>query len=506
MKVSATPRTRGLRAVLVVGAFLFGVPAVGGWAAQAKERRELRYGVYLLGSRIGESTVKQSPTQFKGRSATRIDSKTTIKIVVMGEVSQQIDLTHILDERATPLFLTMKMASSGNVTTVAASFFPDRVECTIDSQGTKSKKVVPIPKGVSLVADPQMVGEKAGKGKKLKPGTKLRVHFFEPMTLQILPLDLEVLREEPIEIDGKKVGATVVKTTNPISGESTDWLADDGTLLQEENRLGMRLVQEAKAPATVAGAYQPPVDFLLATSVKTTTQIQEPRAVKYLRVRISGIPEARFVLRDARQQAQIEPGAAPLTADYEVTAAVPDDAERPNTAVPASPRPRGSASQPFLAPAPYLEVDDPRIRKQAAEIAAGEKDALIIARRVRAWVHGHMKAQTNIGVIRSATNVLESGEGVCRDYATLFAALARAAGVPTRLCAGIVFFKEGFYYHAWNECRVGGPDGPWVPFDSTLPDDFVDATHIKFSEGDPTSMFQAVRVVGQLKAEILEYR
>ena len=34
----------------------------------------------------------------------------------------------------------------------------------------------------------------------------------------------------------------------------------------------------------------------------------------------------------------------------------------------------------------------------------------------------------------------------------------------------------------------------------------VDATHLKFAQGDPTAMFQAVRVVGQLKAEILEYR
>ena len=46
VKLSATPRIRGVRAVLVVGAFLFGVPVTGGWAAQAKERRELRYGVY----------------------------------------------------------------------------------------------------------------------------------------------------------------------------------------------------------------------------------------------------------------------------------------------------------------------------------------------------------------------------------------------------------------------------------------------------------------------------
>jgi Transglutaminase-like superfamily len=491
-------RVRGLRAVLVVGAFLLGIPVSGGWSAQAKARRDLLYGVYFLGARIGGTTVKQSPMKFHGRDATRIDATTDIKMVALGEVSQTINLTHIIDAKGAPLFLNMKMVSAGHTTSVVASFFPNRVECTLDSQGTKSKKVVPIPKGVTLVADPQELGEHGTKTK-LKPGAKIRVHFFEPMTLQILPLDLEVLREEVLELNGKKVGATVVKSTNSLSGESTDWLADDGTLLQEENRLGMRLVQEDKAPVAVAGAYQPPLDFALATSVKTTTKIDDPRAVRFLRVRISGIPEERFILSDTRQKAQGEKDGDTLTAVYEVASSDPATAT-------GTVKPSPAETRPYLTAAPYLEVDDARIRRQAAEIAAGEKDPAVIARKVRDWVHEHMKAQTNIGVIRSATDVLKSGEGVCRDYATLFAALARAAGVPTRLCAGIVFFKEAFYYHAWDECRIGGPDAPWVALDSTLPDDFVDATHIKFAEGNPTDMFQTVRVVGQLKAEILEYR
>src|SRR5947209_1869987 len=79
---------------------------------------------------------------------------------------------------------------------------------------------------------------------------------------------------------------------------------------------------------------------------------------------------------------------------------------------------------------------------------------------------------------------------VCLDYATLYAALARAAGVPTRLCAGIVYAQGKFYYHAWAESYVG----QWVAFDPTLYDPeqpvaYVDATHIKFAQGDVTGMF-----------------
>ena len=47
---------------------------------------------------------------------------------------------------------------------------------------------------------------------------------------------------------------------------------------------------------------------------------------------------------------------------------------------------------------------------------------------------------------------------------------------------------------------------PTLAFDATLSTDFVDATHLRFAEGDPAAMFQAVRVIGQLKAEVLEYR
>jgi transglutaminase-like putative cysteine protease len=159
----------------------------------------------------------------------------------------------------------------------------------------------------------------------------------------------------------------------------------------------------------------------------------------------------------------------------------------------------------YLSPAPYLEVDDPRIQKQAQEIVGDTTDSLEKARRIRAWVYDHMKPKMDIGLIRSATDVLQHPVGVCRDYATLFTALARAAGLPTRVCGGIVYFKDGFFYHAWAEVQPS-PSAEWIPFDATLPTDFVDATHIKFAQGDATAMFGAVRVVGQLKAEVLEYR
>ncbi len=460
-----------------------------------------RYAVYMLGSRVGTSDVTQTPTTFEGKQALRVDAKTEMKVVALGTIEQKIDLRQYLDLAGRPLSLSMAMTSGGHTTKVDAHFTDREVACVVESGGTKSDKSVPIPSGVSLVADPDQIGPK-GAGKALKPGAKLRLHMFEPMTLQILPIDLEVLPAETITIGGKSYHATVVKSSTPLTGESKSWLDEAGELIQQESLLGVKVVRESiTAPAPARTAYVPPPDFAVATSIRTRTVITDPRAVTFLRLRVRGIPDEALVLTDARQSAEIAHDAGKLVVTYSLRAATEgvSGPTPPITSSPSAPRPSS------LAAAPYLEVDDPRIRRQAQEIVGDAADPLEKARRVRAWVHEHMKPQLDIGVIRSATDVLQHPVGVCRDYAVLFTALARAAGVPARVCGGILYFKNGFYYHAWAEVQ-SAPGAAWVPFDATLPTDFVDATHIKFAQGDPTAMFQAVRVIGQLQAVVLEYR
>lgn len=117
-----------------------------------------------------------------------------------------------------------------------------------------------------------------------------------------------------------------------------------------------------------------------------------------------------------------------------------------------------------------------------------------------------MTPDASIGVPRTSTDIFARRRGVCRDYATLYTALARAAGVPTRLCSGIVYAEGKFFYHAWAESWVG----QWIAFDPTLYDpghgvDFVDATHIKFAQGDVTSMFAVVSIVGRLQIAVEDF-
>jgi len=201
------------------------------------------------------------------------------------------------------------------------------------------------------------------------------------------------------------------------------------------------------------------------------------------------------VIADARQNATLVlRDGGKLTVDYEIKARR-FDARRSLSLPIRKPELAG-----FLDEAPYLEVSDPAIQAAAKEIVGGEKKAYAAALKISRWVNANMKSQADIGVVRSAAEVLKSRRGVCRDYAILFAGLARAAGIPTRLAAGLVYLNGSFYYHVWGESFAG----EWAPLDPTIEGDFVDATHIKLAQGEATSMFEMAKVIGALKAEVME--
>ena len=71
-----------------------------------------------------------------------------------------------------------------------------------------------------------------------------------------------------------------------------------------------------------------------------------------------------------------------------------------------------------------------------------------------------------------------AGSGICYDYASLFAAMLRSVGVPSRMAKG---YAPGVdEYHAWNEVLV---DGQWQTVDTTF-----DAAY--YQAGISTDMFK----------------
>ena len=71
-------------------------------------------------------------------------------------------------------------------------------------------------------------------------------------------------------------------------------------------------------------------------------------------------------------------------------------------------------------------------------------------------------------------HILETGKGVCQDYAHVMIAIARSWGVPTRYVSGYVSARKAgrsapqSATHAWAECFL--PELGWTEFDPTNPE------------------------------------
>jgi transglutaminase-like putative cysteine protease len=95
--------------------------------------------------------------------------------------------------------------------------------------------------------------------------------------------------------------------------------------------------------------------------------------------------------------------------------------------------------------------------------------------------------------------VLETRSGDCNERTVLYVALARAAGLPARPVAGLLYRGGRFYYHAWPEVYLGD----WVAVDPTLNEFPADAAHVRFVVGGLARQAQLVRLIGSLKLEVL---
>jgi transglutaminase-like putative cysteine protease len=160
--------------------------------------------------------------------------------------------------------------------------------------------------------------------------------------------------------------------------------------------------------------------------------------------------------------------------------------------------------RPWLRSTTFSPTDHPDIKRTAGLIVGDNLDATIASRKITKWLYSNIE-KVPVASVPSATEVLRSMRGDCNEHTTLFTALARSLGIPTRPVAGIVYsetlFEEGaFYYHAWPEVWLGDR---WVPVDPTFGQFPADATHIGLIEGDLDKQMEIMGVIGRLKLKLI---
>jgi len=322
----------------------------------------------------------------------------------------------------------------------------------------------------------------------LAPGRRYTWTIFDPATLSSSPIVLEVGSRELVNGGRRRVPAFRVETE--YSGlRTTSWITDTGEVVLEKSPMGFESVRESQADAqTMAVPFNVRTDLLSASAIVPTGKapIVEPRDVRRLRLRLTG---AAIDAKDLSGVGQSFDGNVLEIRDAQ--------AFQPG---PADPDIAG-----YLHAEALIESDAPEIVAEAQAAVRNAVGPRAQAERLTRHVNAILEKKPTVS-LPSAREVLRTKVGDCNEHTTLFVAMARALGIPSRISVGLVSVHGAFYYHAWPEVYLadGRSRGMWLPVDPTLNEFPADATHVRLARGGLDKQATILPLIGRLQIEIVE--
>lgn len=321
--------------------------------------------------------------------------------------------------------------------------------------------------------------------KGLKENTIYRLSIFDPSTLSIDEMRVELVEKDKKKIGNRIEGTSHLKGTYKGMAMHT-WIDKNGRTIREESPMGMTIIQETKEMALREPKEEELIDIIDVTAITPNIEIKEPSKVKYLKARLSSVVLKGFNMDDERQKLSGDT----IEIKNENIANIKAEGLPVNK--------KGLES--YLSPTPFIQSNDSEIISLAKDIIRDEKDSLRAARLINEWVYKNIEKRPVVS-IPNARDVLKMRAGDCNEHTTLFVALARAVKIPARINVGIVYLGGRFFYHAWPEVYVGR----WVAVDPTLNQFPADATHIRFVTGELDKQMEIMKIINNLKIEIIKY-
>jgi hypothetical protein len=449
-------------------------------------------GIFFEDQQVGFSVsrsaaIAEGGTLFEGRSQFRvatfgkIQQVTTAGTALVGSdgALQRFDFLMLADQ--------VRLVARGEIK-------GGELVMEVDQAGETSTLSFPI-------STPPHVGmslESAIRRQELAVGLKFTTPYFDPLTLAEGEMEFEVVDVEIF--DG---GEEAYWLTSKFSEVETRILVTPaGETLRQEGALGMRMVRMTAEDAQRISA-EPPKDLIALSAVPFKGSLTNARATRFFSARFTGVEAHQVVHQPPMQRVEVEGDT--VTVDMPMLIEIPSSRV---SALPSDFKP-GDEPPPFLGSSPTLPVGHLEIQRAAADIVTGATNRLEAVQQITDWVFTEVRKEPSVGV-PNGLEVLRSKRGDCNEHTALFVSLARAAGIPTRIAAGVVFServgpKGQFYYHAWPEVQLGGPTD-WVAVDPTFGQVPADATHIKLVEGDLDRQVAILGVIGHLGLELIEAR
>jgi len=319
----------------------------------------------------------------------------------------------------------------------------------------------------------------------LKSGNKYAFHIFDPATMGQTPVIVEIVGQETIRIAGDPKPATRI-ALNFKGTSQTAWIGASGDVLQEKGILGIRLEKTTRQDALAGLGRTASADLTKMASIPSNVVLEDPARLATLKFEIQGVADNRLRLDGGRQIYKQKI----LTVNRESTAHLPGHIKVEDLK---------AFEKIYLQPSAFIQSDHQTIQALAGNIIADKDTSLAKVRALVDWVHRNIEKRPVLSM-PDALSTLQNRVGDCNEHAVLFAALARAAGIPCRLEAGLVYLKGRFYYHAWNLVYLGS----WITVDALFGQIPADVSHIRLVTGSPRQQIDIIGFIGKLQLKVIE--
>ena len=474
-----------MRHLLCIGVFSLAATLAGAENLEVQEfLGDSWYGLYLNGDKAGysQNALTQEPN---GDLVSLEDARFKIS---MAGIQQDM---HIYSKRTYAATGELKHIESEIVDPAGTSRFVGVVQgdgliltSTVGGQSTEQK--LPLPK--ETLADAIKLARWMKESPKI--GDSLQFSVFEPMYQKEILGTSTIAGVDERMFEGVMTKVYQVKTSLDMMGvESVAYVAEDGTTLEDAiaGIITMRL-----EPEEIAKDVDYKNDVIVSNAAMVDKPIKDARTRASLKLNITGPLTEDHLFNDERQKLEASGDQFVFTG----TRLTEEDLEPVQLPV------MDPKMQYWLEPTVFVQSDDPKIKAKAKEIVGDEKDTFVITEELCHWVKNSMRS-TFSARLTNALEVLDSLAGDCTEHSILFIALARAAGVPAREVAGLIYVdgaQPGFYFHQWAKVWVG----EWIDVDPTFNQPLADVTHIKLAEGDLFRQARLIPVIGKLQIEVVE--
>ncbi len=453
------------------------------------------YNITLMNNKIGYIHISSDKTEYEGEEVDRNKIDMVMNLKALG-ANVTIEITRIEYTGADLMpryFLSTSNESGLKQVEGRIADGMAHIKTTLNGETTESEVVVPS----DTISEHTGVESLFKKG--LKIGDKRNFHIFSFDLLKPVKTEIEVEGQDTLTYQSEEKQVYVLRQTMDMMNGITAkvWLDTNGVNYRTEGpMMGFTMITSKTDKKTALGDTDE-IDVVLKTRLLPSGGHPRRNAKDFeADVKLPSGSLTDVIMSNSRQKLEVNDKNTGRLSIQVPTVTAEDCPDLPLQGV----------DDEFLGASAYIQTEAPAIRAKAQEILDGEVNSWRAAEKLCQWVYTAMTNKKMSGGFGSSLTALETLSGDCTEHTVLFIALARAAGIPARICSGVAYAKDAFYYHFWPEVYVGS----WVQMDPTLGQTIADATHIQLGgstlESDNLMEFAegVFRTLNQLEIVIVE--